>query len=448
VKVKEKEDFMKIAIIGVGYVGLVTGSCFAEMGVNVVGVDIDKQKIDKLNNNIIPIYEPGLAEMIERNRNENRLIFTTNLEEHIDDCKIVFIAVGTPPNEDGSADLQHVLAVAKQIGQLINNYTIIVVKSTVPIGTSFKVKNVIQNELEKRNLSSEVDFDIVSNPEFLKEGDAIKDFMSPDRVVIGFETEKAKNVMEQLYKPFTLNNYRILFMDIASAEMTKYASNAMLATRISFMNEIAGLCELVGADINNVRRGMGSDKRIGNKFLYAGCGYGGSCFPKDVKALINIGKEYNYPMHVVNAVDSVNNKQKLILVDKILKEFDNNIKDKTIAIWGLSFKPETDDIREAPSIVIIKELIKNKAKVVVYDPMAMDLVRNIFGNKIEYADDMYEMLNDVDSLVLVTEWKNFRIPNWKIIKSKMRGNLIFDGRNIYDKDEVLSYGLRYIGIGR
>ncbi len=439
---------MKIAIVGTGYVGLVTGSCFAEMGVNVVCVDIDKQKIDKLNNNIIPIYEPGLAEIIERNRDEKRLTFTTSLEEHIDNCDIVFIAVGTPPNEDGSADLKHVLSVAKQIGQLINKYTIVVVKSTVPIGTSFKVKQVIKDELDKRNLLSKVDFDIVSNPEFLKEGAAIKDFMSPDRVVIGYETEKAKNVMEQLYKPFTLNNYRILFMDIASSEMTKYASNAMLATRISFMNDIAGLCELVGADINNVRRGMGSDKRIGSKFLYAGCGYGGSCFPKDVKALINIGEKYNYPMQVISAVDSVNNKQKLVLVKKILKEFNNNIKDKTIAIWGLSFKPETDDIREAPSVVIINELLKHKANVIVYDPIAMDQVYKVFGDKIEYGNDMYNMLDNVDALMLVTEWKNFRIPNWKSIKNKMKGNLIFDGRNIYDKDEVLSYGFKYIGIGR
>lgn len=439
---------MKIAIVGTGYVGLVTGSCFAEMGVNVVCVDIDKQKIDKLNNNIIPIYEPGLAEIIERNRDEKRLTFTTSLEEHIDNCDIVFIAVGTPPNEDGSADLKHVLSVAKQIGQLINKYTIVVVKSTVPIGTSFKVKQVIKDELDKRNLLSKVDFDIVSNPEFLKEGAAIKDFMSPDRVVIGYETEKAKNVMEQLYKPFTLNNYRILFMDIASSEMTKYASNAMLATRISFMNDIAGLCELVGADINNVRRGMGSDKRIGSKFLYAGCGYGGSCFPKDVKALINIGEKYNYPMQVISAVDSVNNKQKLVLVKKILKEFNNNIKDKTIAIWGLSFKPETDDIREAPSVVIINELLKHKANVIVYDPIAMDQVYKVFGDKIEYGNDMYNMLDNVDALMLITEWKNFRIPNWKSIKNKMKGNLIFDGRNIYDKDEVLSYGFKYIGIGR
>lgn len=439
---------MKIAIVGTGYVGLVTGSCFAEMGVNVVCVDIDKQKIDKLNNNIIPIYEPGLAEIIERNRDEKRLTFTTSLEEHIDNCDLVFIAVGTPPNEDGSADLKHVLSVAKQIGQLINKYTIVVVKSTVPIGTSFKVKQVIKDELDKRNLLSKVDFDIVSNPEFLKEGAAIKDFMSPDRVVIGYETEKAKNVMEQLYKPFTLNNYRILFMDIASSEMTKYASNAMLATRISFMNDIAGLCELVGADINNVRRGMGSDKRIGSKFLYAGCGYGGSCFPKDVKALINIGEKYNYPMQVISAVDSVNNKQKLVLVKKILKEFNNNIKDKTIAIWGLSFKPETDDIREAPSVVIINELLKHKANVIVYDPIAMDQVYKVFGDKIEYGNDMYNMLDNVDALMLVTEWKNFRIPNWKSIKNKMKGNLIFDGRNIYDKDEVLSYGFKYIGIGR
>lgn len=439
---------MKIAIVGTGYVGLVTGSCFAEMGVNVVCVDIDKQKIDKLNNNIIPIYEPGLAEIIERNRDEKRLTFTTSLEEHIDNCDLVFIAVGTPPNEDGSADLKHVLSVAKQIGQLINKYTIVVVKSTVPIGTSFKVKQVIKDELDKRNLLSKVDFDIVSNPEFLKEGAAIKDFMSPDRVVIGYETEKAKNVMEQLYKPFTLNNYRILFMDIASSEMTKYASNAMLATRISFMNDIAGLCELVGADINNVRRGMGSDKRIGSKFLYAGCGYGGSCFPKDVKALINIGEKYNYPMQVISAVDSVNNKQKLVLVKKILKEFNNNIKDKTIAIWGLSFKPETDDIREAPSVVIINELLKHKANVIVYDPIAMDQVYKVFGDKIEYGNDMYNMLDNVDALMLITEWKNFRIPNWKSIKNKMKGNLIFDGRNIYDKDEVLSYGFKYIGIGR
>lgn len=405
---------MNIAIVGTGYVGLVSGTCFAEMGVNVTCVDVNEEKISKLQAGVIPIYEPGLDDMVQRNVEAKRLRFTTDLSSCIDDVEIVFSAVGTPPDEDGSADLKYVLEVARTFGQYIKKYTVLVTKSTVPVGTAKKVKAAIQKELKKRNAN--IEFDVASNPEFLKEGAALKDFMSPDRVVIGVETERAKELMSKLYKPFVLNNYRILFMDIPSAEMTKYAANSMLATRISFMNDIANLCELVGADADMVRRGIGSDARIGTKFLYPGCGYGGSCFPKDVKALIHTGKEHGYDMRVIEAVEEVNERQKSIVFEKLFKAFDGNLKGKTIALWGLAFKPETDDMREAPALVIIDRLIKAGAKVNVYDPVAMEECKRRIGDVVVYCKDMYEAVIDADALVLVTEWKQFRIPSWKVVK--------------------------------
>lgn len=436
---------MNIAIVGTGYVGLVSGTCFAEMGVNVTCVDVNEEKISKLQAGVIPIYEPGLDDMVQRNVEAKRLRFTTDLSSCIDDVEIVFSAVGTPPDEDGSADLKYVLEVARTFGQHIKKYTVLVTKSTVPVGTAKKVKAAIQEELEKRG--EDIEFDIASNPEFLKEGAALKDFMSPDRVVIGVETERAKELMNKLYKPFVLNNYRILFMDIPSAEMTKYAANSMLATRISFMNDIANLCELVGADVDMVRRGIGSDARIGTKFLYPGCGYGGSCFPKDVKALIHTGKEYGYDMRVIEAVEEVNERQKSIVFEKLLKSFDGNLEDKTIALWGLAFKPETDDMREAPALVIIDKLIKAGAKVNVYDPVAMEECRRRIGNVVIYCKDMYEAVIAVDALLLVTEWKQFRIPNWKVMRKIMNGNILVDGRNIYEDSELKTEGFEYIRIG-
>lgn len=437
---------MNIAIVGTGYVGLVSGTCFAEMGVNVTCIDIDKEKIAKLKAGQVPIYEPGLEDMVLRNIEAKRLNFVTDLKECINNVDIVFSAVGTPPDEDGSADLQYVLNVARRFGQCINKYTILVTKSTVPVGTAAKVKNVILEELSKRG--ENIDFDVASNPEFLKEGAAIKDFLSPDRIIIGVESLRAREQMNKLYKPFVLNNYRILFMDIASAEMTKYAANSMLATRISFMNDIANLCELLGADVDMVRRGIGADVRIGTKFLYPGCGYGGSCFPKDVKALIHIGKEVGYKMRVIEAVNEVNEYQKSVLYEKIKLAFGGNITGKKIALWGLAFKPETDDMREAPALVVIEKLINSGAVVFVYDPVAMDECKRRIGNRVAYCEDMYDAVVGADALVLVTEWKQFRIPNWKYIKEVMNGNIIVDGRNIYDGEDLKMEGFLYMRIGK
>lgn len=437
---------MNIAIVGTGYVGLVSGTCFSEMGVNVTCVDVNEKKIAHLKNGEIPIYEPGLDDMVLRNIKAGRLSFSTNLISCLDDVEIVFSAVGTPPDEDGSADLKYVLEVARTFGQNIKKYTILVIKSTVPVGTSRKVKAVIQEELNKRNVN--IEFDIVSNPEFLKEGAALKDFMSPDRVIIGVETERAKEVMNRLYKPFVLNNYRILFMDIPSAEMTKYAANSMLATRISFMNDIANLCECVGADVDMVRRGIGTDTRIGTKFLYPGCGYGGSCFPKDVKALIHTGKEYNYDMKVIRAVDEVNEFQKGIIFEKLFRYFNGNMEGKKVVLWGLSFKPETDDMREAPALVLINKLLESGANIYVYDPIAMSECRRCVGDVVTYSKDMYEAVIDADALALITEWKQFRIPNWKVIRRAMKGNVIVDGRNIYVEDDLLAEGFEYLRIGK
>jgi nucleotide sugar dehydrogenase len=438
---------MNVAVVGTGYVGLVSGTCFAEMGVNVTCVDINKEKIEKLQNGIIPIYEPGLEDLVTKNIKDARLHFTTQLENCINDVDIVFIAVGTPPGEDGSADLQYVLSVAKTFGQNINKYTLLVTKSTVPIGTSAKVRNAVQQQLDERGVN--IPFDVASNPEFLKEGSAIKDFMSPDRVVIGVDSAKAKHLMEKLYRPFQLNNYRVIIMDITSAEMTKYAANAMLATRISFMNEMAALCELTGANIDKVRAGIASDSRIGSKFLYPGCGYGGSCFPKDVKALVKTGEEYGYNMQIISSVESVNNKQKEVVFNKLLKAFNGCLKDKVIAIWGLAFKPETDDMREAPSVVTIKLLLEVGAIVRVFDPIAMDMAKeNYLGESVYYANSIYDAAKGADAVALVTEWKEFRLPNWKRISECMAGNIVVDGRNIYNKEELEEMGMQYFSIGK
>jgi len=437
---------MKISMIGTGYVGLVSGTCFAETGVTVTCVDIDENKINKLNHGIIPIYEPGLEPMVKKNKERGLLYFTTSIAESIKDAEVVFIAVGTPPDEDGSADLQYVLGVAREIGQHMDHYMVIVNKSTVPVGTAQKVKTAIQEELRKRNLS--IPFDVVSNPEFLKEGNAIEDFLRPDRIVIGVESEQAEKVMRKLYKPFILNNHPIVFMDVPSAELTKYAANAMLATRISFMNEIARVCELVGADVNMVRKGIGSDPRIGNKFLYAGVGYGGSCFPKDVKALINTSKEYQYNFEILQSVDKVNEDQKQLLAKKVIAHFKGNIEGKKFAIWGLSFKPNTDDMREAPSLAIIKILKEHGANIIAYDPVAMNECKRRIGNSIEYANSPYEALNNVNALILVTEWNEFRIPDLEKMKQLMKETIIFDGRNIYEPSEIKEAGFIYYGLGR
>lgn len=436
---------MNIAIVGTGYVGLVSGACFAEVGINVTCIDIDDQKITNLKKGIIPIYEPGLDELVIRNHSEGRLHFSTDLSSCINDVEVVFSAVGTPPDEDGSADLKYVLNVARTFGQNINKYAILVTKSTVPVGTSKKIKAVIQEELQKRGVN--IPFEVASNPEFLKEGAAIKDFMSPDRVVIGIESERARKVMERLYRPFLLNNFRVIFMDIASAEMTKYAANSMLATRISFMNDIANLCELVGANVNMVRKGIGTDARIGNKFLYAGCGYGGSCFPKDVKALIHTGKEHGYNMQIIEAVERVNEQQKSIVFEK-LKKVLSPLKGKRIAVWGLAFKPETDDMREAPALVIIEKLLSEGVGIVVYDPVAMDEAKRRLGERVAYAKDMYDAVVDADAIAMMTEWKQFRVPSWNVIRKTMRGNLIVDGRNIYDATELEEEGFEYHCIGK
>lgn len=436
---------MNIAVVGTGYVGLVSGACFAEMGVNVTCVDVDKAKIDRLLSGEIPIYEPGLDGIVERNRRDGRLHFTTDLTECLSDVEIVFSAVGTPPDEDGSADLSYVLEVARTVGRNMDRYVLLVTKSTVPVGTSLKVKAVIEEELAGRGL--DIPFDVASNPEFLKEGAAIKDFMSPDRVVVGVESERARELMTRLYRPFLLNNFRVIFMDIASAEMTKYAANAMLATRISFMNDIANLCDLVGADVDMVRKGIGADARIGTKFLYPGCGYGGSCFPKDVKALARTAAEYGYEMQVIEAVDRVNDRQKHILAEKVRSVYPD-LKDKVISMWGLSFKPDTDDMREAASLVAIADFLEAGATVRVFDPAAMDECRRRLGDSVVYTDDMYEAADGADALLLVTEWKQFRLPSWSLLKKVMRAPVIVDGRNIYVRREVEAEGFRYLSIGR
>ena len=435
---------MNIAIVGTGYVGLVSGTCFSELGLNVVCVDVNEQKIEDLKKGIIPIYEPGLERMVMRNVAADRLRFTTSLKEVLDEVDVIFIAVGTPPGEDGSADMRYVLEVAKTIGENIKSYKLVVVKSTVPVGTSEHVRTAMQNELDKRNVN--IDFDVASNPEFLKEGDAINDFMKPDRVVVGVDSDKAKELMTNIYRSMMLNNFRVIFMDIPSAEMTKYASNAMLATRISFMNDIANLCELVGADVNMVRRGVGSDTRIGTKFLYPGTGYGGSCFPKDVKALIHTADHYGYSMNVLKAVEEVNERQKNILFDKFTKHFSGDIKGKKIAVWGLSFKPETDDIREAPALVLIDSLVKHGCEVSVYDPVAMNEAKKVLGDSVRFAKDLYDSVFDVEAIFHVTEWKEFRLPNWEVIKRSMKPNpVLFDGRNVFD--ETMLKGIDYIKIG-
>ena len=439
---------MNIAIVGTGYVGLVSGTCFAEMGVNVTCVDIDKEKIARLKRGEVPIYEPGLDEMVLRNHREGRLNFSTDLAEVIDDVEVVFSAVGTPPDEDGSADLKYVLEVARTFGRDINKYTLLVTKSTVPVGTAAKVKAAVAEELAKRG--AEVPFDVASNPEFLKEGAAIKDFMSPDRVVVGVESDRACELMSRLYRPFLLNNFRVIFTDIPSAEMIKYAANSMLATRISFMNDIANLCELVGADVNMVRKGIGSDSRIGSKFLYPGCGYGGSCFPKDVKALIKTAEKRGYKMRVLSAVEEVNDRQKSIVFEKLVRHLGGveALKGKKIAIWGLAFKPETDDMREATSLVTMRLLTEAGATVRVFDPVAMDECRRRVGDAVEYAKDMYDCVLDADALLMLTEWKQFRLPSWGVIIRSMKRPLVIDGRNIYDPADMEAQGLEYSCIGR
>ena len=438
---------MNIAIVGTGYVGLVSGTCFAETGVNVTCVDVDAQKIERLKNGEIPIYEPGLDQLVLKNVKAGRLKFTTDVASILNEQEIVFSAVGTPPEEDGSADLKYVLQVAKTIGEILNRYLVVVTKSTVPVGTAKKVRQTLEAALQKRGV--DIPFDVASNPEFLKEGTAIKDFMSPDRVVVGVESEKAKKALTKLYKPFLINNFRVIFMDIPSAEMTKYAANSMLATRISFMNDIANLCERVGADVNMVRAGIGSDTRIGRKFLYAGCGYGGSCFPKDVKALIKTADQNGYSMEVLKAVERVNEKQKSVLFDKLQKAYQGeDLKGKTIAMWGLSFKPETDDMRESTALVMIDKLLAAGCRIRVYDPIAMDECRRRIGDKVTYCRDMYDAVLEADALLLLTEWKEFRLPTWGVIKKAMHRPLVIDGRNIFDVEELDENGFEYHCIGR
>lgn len=436
---------MNIAIVGTGYVGLVSGTCFAEMGIDVTCVDVNEEKIQFLLDGQIPIYEPGLEELVKRNVEAGRLHFTTDLSSCLDNVEVVFSAVGTPPDEDGSADLKYVLAVAKTFGQNIHRYTILVTKSTVPVGTAQKVKETVRAELEKRGV--DIVFDVASNPEFLKEGTAIKDFMTPDRVVVGTESEQAKKIMSRLYKPFMLSGERMIFTDIPSAEMIKYAANSMLATRISFINDIANLCELVGADVNMVRKGIGSDTRIGKKFLYAGCGYGGSCFPKDVKALIKTAEKSGYPMRVLKAVEEVNESQKSILFNKLMKHYAGQLKGKTITLWGLAFKPETDDMREAPALVLIDKLQKAGCRVKVYDPISMTECKRRIGDIVTYCKDMYEAALDTDALLLVTEWKEFRMPSLAVLAKTMSHRVVIDGRNIYDAEEMHENGFAYYKIG-
>ena len=437
---------MKISVVGTGYVGLVSGTCFSQTGVDVVCVDVDKKKINKLNSGQISIYEPGLEDIFKYNVEKGRLSFTTNLAESLTDSEAVFIAVGTPPGEDGSADLKYVLSVAKEIGMYMEHYLVVVTKSTVPVGTSMKVKATIQQELDKRN--SDLTFDVASNPEFLKEGSAVDDFLKPDRIVVGIESPEAEKVMKKLYKPFLLNGHPILFMDISSSEMTKYAANSMLATKISFMNDIANLCELVGADVSMVRKGIGSDARIGNKFIYPGTGYGGSCFPKDVQALVRTAEEYGYSLDILKAVEAVNYRQKSVLIAKVKSHFGNNLKGLKFAIWGLSFKPKTDDMREAPSLVIINILLSEGASVVAYDPIAMEEAQHILGDKIIFAKDEYDACIDADALIIVTEWAEFRTPNFRVMEKLLKTKTIFDGRNIYEPEEMQEIKFNYYSIGR
>jgi len=436
---------MKISIVGTGYVGLVTGTCFAEVGIDVTCIDIDEVKINNLKKGIVPIYEPGLNEMVRRNIEKGRLHFSTVLASNLNGCEVIFSAVGTPPDEDGSADLQYVLDVAREVGRSINDYILIVTKSTVPVGTADKVKNALQGELDKRGVN--IDFDVASNPEFLKEGNAVNDFLKPDRIVIGLESERAEKLMKKLYKPFTLNGHPVIFMDIPSAEMTKYAANSMLATKISFMNDIANLCEIMGADVNRVRKGIGSDTRIGKQFIYPGIGYGGSCFPKDVKALIKTATENGYNMRVLRAVEEVNEDQKSVLFNKANKYFNGELKGKRIALWGLSFKPQTDDMREAPSLVLIDKFVDAGCEIVAYDPVAINESKRRIGDKINYATDPYAALLDADCLLIATEWKEFRVPDLAVIKNNLKNPLIFDGRNIYDTKEMKEAGFEYFCIG-
>ena len=437
---------MRIVVVGSGYVGLVTGACFAESGVTVTCVDIDSDKIQQLKEGAIPIYEPGLENITRRSIEKNRLLFTTDLQEGINGSEVIFIAVGTPPGEDGSADLKHVLAVSREIGRVLENYIVVVTKSTVPVGTSELIRKTIRHELDKRKVS--VPFDMASNPEFLKEGAAVEDFLRPERIVIGIDNEKTAEIMRRLYMPFVLNNHPILFMDIASAEITKYAANAMLATRISFINEIANLCDILGADINQVRKGIGSDSRIGSKFIYPGAGYGGSCFPKDVKAIIKTAHDNGYELNVIKAAEKANEYQKSVIFNKIAKYYNNNLENRTFALWGLSFKPKTDDIREASALILIEKLLWSGAKIRAYDPAAMDEARKVLGNKIEYASDPYEAVNGADGLALMTEWAEFHLPDFKKMGDIMKSKVIFDGRNIYDPAELKKMGYVYFGIGR
>ena len=437
---------MNITIVGTGYVGLVSGACLAETGAFVNCIDVNQNKIDNLNNGLMPIYEPGLEDIVKRNVQKERLLFKTKLSEVVNESDAIFIAVGTPPDEDGSADLKYVVGVAREIGQTLNNYTVVVTKSTVPVGTAKKVKAAIQEELDKRGVK--VEFDVASNPEFLKEGNAVDDFLKPDRIVVGVESEMAEKVLKRLYKPFVLNGHPIIVMDITSSEMTKYAANSMLATKISFINDIANLCEIVGADINMVRKGIGSDTRIGNKFLYPGVGYGGSCFPKDVHALIKTAKDYGYSLKVLQAVEEVNNYQKTVIFNKISTYFNGKLAGKTIAIWGLSFKPETDDMREAPSLVLINQLLEKGATICAYDPIAMHEAQRILGDKIKYCKDMYETLIGADALAIITEWNEFRLPNFKVMERLMNDKVLFDGRNIFDVEQLIENGYKYYSIGK
>ena len=437
---------MNITIVGTGYVGLVSGACLAETGATVNCIDVNQSKIDSLNNGIMPIYEPGLEDLVRRNVQKERLLFKTKLSEVVNESDIIFIAVGTPPDEDGSADLKYVVGVAREIGQNLNQYTVVVTKSTVPVGTAKKVNAAILEEMEKRGVK--IEFDVASNPEFLKEGNAVEDFLKPDRIVIGVESEMAEKILKRLYKPFVLNGHPIIVMDIASSEMTKYAANSMLATKISFINDIANLCEIVGADINMVRKGIGSDVRIGNKFLYPGVGYGGSCFPKDIQALIKTAKTHGYSLKILQAVEDVNNYQKTILFNKISTYFNGDLSGKTIAIWGLSFKPETDDMREAPSLVLIDQLVEQGVTVCAYDPIAMPETKRILGDKIRYCKDMYETLIGADALAVVTEWNEFRLPNFKVMEKLMNNKVLFDGRNIFDVEQLIEFNYKYFSIGK
>lgn len=437
---------MRIIVVGSGYVGLVTGACFAESGVNVTCVDVDIKKIEQLKKGIIPIYEPGLEAMVKGNIEKKRLSFTTDLKEGLEGSEVIFIAVGTPPGEDGSADMKHVLNVARQIGQVITSHLVVATKSTVPVGTAEKIRTAIQSELDKRGVS--ILFDMASNPEFLKEGAAIEDFLKPERIVIGIDNERTRDILTRLYMPFLLNNHPILFMDISSAEITKYAANAMLATRISFINEIANLCDILGADINNVRKGIGSDSRIGSKFIYPGTGYGGSCFPKDVKAIIKTADDLGYELNVIKAVEKANDYQKNVIFNKMTKFFNNDLKNKLIGVWGLSFKPKTDDIREASSLILINRLLEAGAKVKAYDPAAINEIKKVLGDRIEYSPDPYETLIDVDAVALMTEWAEFHLPDFRKMGELMKKKVIFDGRNIYDPTQLRQLGFTYFGIGR